>query len=433
MTSEIREEDWQKIFSSYVDTTEDMVTIHTDSIKEIARKDLRLMTKFDTYESQPQVFKENGYFLLPLQNRGDFALIRGNGFQELEKIEASPKKWVNRLGAALRPGRSEAKYINVAYLSGMLEDFLGIKGLKMLQTGRKYTSPFSFYVGNVGPINVDSVQIQVDGEFINKKLVLLEAKVGQFDNFNKRQLFYPYRYWDIQLEDKEITSLFFVYDTKNEQFNFWQFAIEDKEQYNSFHVEKKASYTAISPTKETTIQDAERAGQKAGAVEQTWDVPQADDFEKVSTFPFAVEEGFNTSKKIAKFFDFEVRQSNYYRQAAEIIGLVKVDTKTHTYELTSAGKKYVNSNAFDRNMLLSGLLFKLPFVQEIVRIIEGEGDISFDEIARIIEKNSDLGTRTSKRRTRTIKKWFEWIESNLGIVRVGNKNIYDISRYSTLN
>jgi hypothetical protein len=68
-----------------------------------------------------------------------------------------------------------------------------------------------------------------------------------------------------------------------------------------------------------------------------WDVPQADSFWRVAEIPLLVEQGINTSGKMAAYYQFDPRQSSYYRQAAEFLGLVSQDKRSHVYQLTDLG------------------------------------------------------------------------------------------------
>src|SRR5438309_8717366 len=68
-------------------------------------------------------------------------------------------------------------------------------------------------------------------------------------------------------------------------------------------------------------------------------IPQADDIIKIMDLPLAIAENIDTSKLVAARYGFDERQSNYYLEAAEVLGLI---TKRGTkYRLTEDGKKYL--------------------------------------------------------------------------------------------
>ncbi|MFQ5976435.1 MAG: AAA-associated domain-containing protein, partial [Candidatus Hydrothermarchaeales archaeon] len=430
MSRSILDEDWEGIFESYVDTSKDINLVHTNQIKNRSRKDLRLMTKFDNYDSQPDIFKRYGYFILPLKNRGNFALVRGDGFERLEDIDTDPNIYVSRLGeqlVSLSKGHGESRYLDTAYYTGLIEEFLGIRGLYLTIRGRQYSNPFSFMAGDVGPINVESVQIEVDAGFENvDNIVLMEAKVGNPEDFNIRQLFYPYRNWLINVKNKRFNLLFFTFNPGGDTYSFWRYDFEDEFQYNSIKLREKSSFKITNPPEERlSISEVSEKKEGEELVIKDWKIPQADDFEKVVEFPFIVSRGIRNSKDISDYFTFTTRQSSYYRHATEALGLVSLDNKTKSYNLTRMGEKYVKMNASERNTLLCSLLFKLPIMSEVVEHVEKsrEGQITEDRIVKIIEKNTKYNITTSRRRAQTIKSWFKWMQDTLGIVTVKNKSI----------
>jgi hypothetical protein len=71
------------------------------------------------------------------------------------------------------------------------------------------------------------------------------------------------------------------------------------------------------------------------------DIPQADYIDKVVQFVVKIFEGFDTKDKIRAAFGgvLVTRQINYYRQAAEILGLIR--KYGEYYELTDISKDYL--------------------------------------------------------------------------------------------
>jgi hypothetical protein len=76
--------------------------------------------------------------------------------------------------------------------------------------------------------------------------------------------------------------------------------------------------------------------QNISPIENKINIPQADDVNKIIQFPLRVFEGYDTSQKMIDAFGFVKRQSSYYRQAAEILGLVEQDK--NRYKLTDRGE-----------------------------------------------------------------------------------------------
>lgn len=432
MTSLVIEECWKRIFEAFVDIKKDFILIHTKQIKKFAKKDLRLLTKFDTYESQPEIFKKYHYFLLPLQNRGNFVLIRGKGFESLQYIYKKPKVHVSKLGYTLETskiGISEPQYINYAFNTGLIESYLNMPGLYLSLIGKKRTPSFKFKVGNMD-FTVGSVIMEIDAGFENKEnIVLLEAKIGEQKSFNIRQIYYPFRSlneWisNKLIANKLITNIFFTFNQNNGIYSLFKYEFEDKFRYDSIKLVKKDFFIITTQPDETLSLDEIAAIEEgAEAVSHEIDIPQADDFDKVSKFPFAINEGYDDSNKISSYFEFTPRQSSYYRHAAESLGLVK--SRKNKYFLTDLGKKYIDLPTVERNSLLASQLIKLPVIELVLNEVSRSKlkEINLNKIAELLERNTKYNITTSKRRAMTIFSWFKWIADVLGILKIDGKKI----------
>ena len=76
---------WEHLFQEKAfDTTQDLHLITANEIKAITKREPRIMAKIDCLGDLPDVFKRNGYFLLPVKN-GNYAIVRGQGFHVLEE------------------------------------------------------------------------------------------------------------------------------------------------------------------------------------------------------------------------------------------------------------------------------------------------------------------------------------------------------------
>jgi hypothetical protein len=86
-------------------------------------------------------------------------------------------------------------------------------------------------------------------------------------------------------------------------------------------------------------------------------IPQTDDVNKIIQFPLRVFEGYDTSKRMIDAFGFVIRQSSYYRQAAEILGLI-IPGDNHRYKLTPKGEQYLRLPAEKRAGFICKLLLE---------------------------------------------------------------------------
>ena len=423
----VNDEPWERIFEALYDPRLDVNRVTAEDIKRLTGREPRLMAKFDSYDRQPEVFQRHGVFILPVLN-GEYVLVRGTGYEPLPKTDRTevfhPAERLPLL--TLEIGGGESQTLDIAFNLGLMEHFVGQRGLTQTLRGRHFSPTFRFRVGQVGPIEVSGVQYEVDQGYEGQGVVVLaEAKSSIPLDFHIRQLFYPYHavraHVPVQARPVErILSLFFVYDRRDEVYHLWEYQFDDPEQYNSIRLLRSASYQVLAPRDGyLTAQDiAARQGWE-DAVSREWEVPQADDFEKVALFPFKVAEGKNTAQSIADSFDFTERQSSYYRHAAESLGLVATSAEGK-YELTEAGRRYIKMNAPERQTFLWELMSKFPLIAACLDLADGtpDGRITVSQISEIIRRQGKYGANTAMRRALTVKGWLRWVDDHLGVVQV---------------
>jgi hypothetical protein len=261
---------------------------------------------------------------------------------------------------------------------------------------------------------VDGVQIEVDAGFESpEKIYLFEAKLGRVEDFNIRQLYYPFRDWSCK-STKEIIPIFFVYT--NGLFYILQFAFGEK--YGELCLVKSKCFTVNEPAKQPVELNQLLAESR---IEPEPDVPypQANDLDKVidivTNFHSA---GLSNKPAIAEFFDFDERQGDYYLNAGNYLGLLKRVPSTTEFSLTREGEFIARSeNRSRRNLLLLKQMLKRPSFNEIIRLFEvGNRDLSslgIEVLAPIIQKHVELNETTAKRRASTVMSWLKWIEAGM--------------------
>lgn len=202
------------------------------------------MCKQDSREDRPQIFVQNGLFLLPTQN-GEYAIIKGEGYVDIPEITATVEEYSSKLDFKLETsliGNSEMQHLDFAYASSLIRTFISDDSLVLTIRGRKYTPKFSFKVGNQD-IYVESVQTEVDAGYEGRdKIVLVEAKNSLTKNTIIRQLFYPFRQWQAHTS-KEVLLLFF--EKQEKAYNIWQYTFTDENDYNSIMLAKSAKYKIV--------------------------------------------------------------------------------------------------------------------------------------------------------------------------------------------
>jgi len=421
---------WEKVIEKLdIDLSTDVSEeIPAKKFREIANREARIAAKVDSRRELPNILEENGYFILPVRN-GYYRLIRGDGFHELESISEEPTTFNSQLNFELTTGgkTGESKYLQYAYNSGLISDFTKINDLFLTETGRFRAKEFEFYVGNVGPIKQKGVQIQTDGLFEGKdNIVIIEVKTRRLEDFNIRQLYYPYRHV-YKNSEKEIYTIFMYADTESDEYNFWMYNFDNPEDYLSLNLIGSKKYNIIEdPLEEEDIEVEEDE-------EIGWKIPQANSMDKIQMIPFLVNEGYNDVKKLKKIFEFRGRQSSYYREATEMLGLIthEKEGRKFVYKLTEIGEEYIKLRPDKRNELLARQIMKLPIMNFIFELLVKKtaeslgkgGKVSKDEISEIIREKSHLSKGTPNRRASTLISWFGWISENLGIIERSNKEI----------
>ena len=208
---------------------------------------MRILCKQDTRESRPQVFKDRGLFILPVVN-GRYAIIKGDGYVDIPAIESPLIEYQSEFDFKLetaRVGDSEMQYLDSAYAFSLIRHFIEDDSLVLTIRGRKYTPAFSFYT-NGFHISVKSVQTEVDGGYEGREqVVLIEAKNTEATDTIIRQIYYPFRQWQ-ERTDKPISTLFFQ-RTEDGEYHIWQFAFDDKDDYDSIRLVKSARYGIVFP------------------------------------------------------------------------------------------------------------------------------------------------------------------------------------------
>jgi len=247
---------WEKIYNDFDLQFHDFkLSPYYISLKEMKHaclnttnaknKKLRI-TSLYSREDRPDIFKEHNLFLLPTKN-GHYCIIQGEGYVDLPKIEDETLLYTSKLDFKLTTsevGDSEMQHLDFAYASSLIRTFTDDPSLVLTIRGRKYTPEFDFIVGQ-HHVKTSSVQTEVDAGYEGKdQVVLVEAKNNNTTNFIIRQLYYPFRQWQIK-SGKKVTTLFFEKSKKENVFSLWQFCFNDPEIYNSIELVKSKKYKII--------------------------------------------------------------------------------------------------------------------------------------------------------------------------------------------
>ncbi len=207
-------------------------------------KQIRIQCGMNNREQRPEIFIQEGLFLLPYTNRSRM-IFKGEGYLDIPKLdnssiiefEITPEFKLE----ASSVGNSEMQHLDYAFAVGIVQDFVGIKNLYLTIRGRKYAT-FNYRVLGT-EIVARGVQTEVDAGYEGEKEILLfEAKNDiKITNEIIRQLFFPKRKWE---EDttKKIRSFFSQYNKKEKSLSLYEYGFKEKLEYTSLELIKTAKY-----------------------------------------------------------------------------------------------------------------------------------------------------------------------------------------------
>ncbi|BCR36671.1 type II restriction enzyme [Mariniplasma anaerobium] len=405
---------WNEIFEKYNILDEiknhQVFKITAKQIKEF--KEPRLMTKFDSRRSRPGIFRKNYLGILPIDN-GEYLIGKFNLYEKVPKdpnlmpVEVDLPEYLE----SIDPDNiySESNALNVALLSGMIRNLIG-EDLHETISGRMRANDFDFIVhgsDNISQIiNVKKPQIEIDGGYESKnKLILIEAKNTDPDDFIIRQLYYPYRFWTMKV-NKSIVPIFFTY--KNGLYDFYVYEFENEKDYNSIkfieHISYKLRYKNLEIIKRENLIVIDE--------DMSIPFPQADSFTRIKGILDHLSDKDCTANDIAELFDFTPRQGAYYLAAARYLGLVEKENKL--YQLTKAAYQINKFSVKERNVMLGEFILKhKPFLlvfdyyNRYKEFPSNEKIIEFMDISKI---NLPSKNRVVyERRASTVRGWVQWI------------------------
>ena len=268
---------WEDIFNDF--KIDDAIAkngffeITADEIRKY--KEPRLMTKFDNSSALPSSFyynkskrKEGKYLSILPTARGRYIIGAFDAYHGLDKLSDKVKRvrFPSQYETLnIDNINSEATALNVAYASGILNDFIGDTNLMPTVNGRMASGDFSFDMEldtkkiitrqESLSINIKNSQIEIDAGYEgDNTLSLIEAKNVISDDFLVRQVYFPYRTWSNKI-GKPINNIFMTYS--NEMYNLYQYQFEDINSPSSIRLVKSQIYTFNPPIDlETIIQIA---------------------------------------------------------------------------------------------------------------------------------------------------------------------------------
>jgi hypothetical protein len=386
-----------------------------------AKREARLMTKFDHYIQLPTIFKQNHLTIQP-DSRGSYIIGRFNSYEKLPResfIDIKEIAFPNDI-ETINPTNiySESCAILCAYNTGMIDDLLG-EETKLTVSGRMSTGQFSYFINSTQDntsyeVRVDNSQCEIDSGFEGDNiLAIIEAKNQTVDDFLVRQLYYPYRLWKNKTQ-KQVIPIFLFYS--NDIFSFYIYRFTDDKCYNSIELVAQKRYQIGSNDIElddiTTILECVKVKPETEGTP----FPQADSFVRIVDLIMQI---YNidtalSQEDITSNYAFDIRQSQYYTNAAIYLDLIqkKYDKEQGvTYSMSDRGINILERTPKRRNLaLVECILEKQVFHQTLHLYLQNGSKPNINQVIKVMENAQlDLSKSTMLRRGQTVLAWIDWI------------------------
>lgn len=420
---------WEALFDKYDILSriekEGRFCISAAQIKEY--REPRLMAKFDHIINLPQIFGDNGLAILPV-SRGDYVISYFEAYKSFESMDKSIRRvslpsCLQSLDASSIP--SEAIALNCALASGMLADFLDEDLLYPTVSGRMGSGQFDFLINNkktndMISISINNSQIEIDSALEGEcSLSLIEAKRDLSEDFLIRQLYYPCRVWSNRVT-KRVRPVFLVYT--NGIFSLYEYEFADLNCYNSLILIRHRNYsiedTAISMEDLTDVYKRVRI-----VDEPEISFPQANSFERVINLCELLSSQDLSREQVTSEYAFDIRQTNYYTDAARYLGLIckrYEEGRRPVYSLSELGRRIMSLGYRQRQLAFCQAILGHRAFNEVFRLTLMNGAVTdTNEIVRIMQDSRLYkvdSMSTFVRRSSTVSGWINWM---LELVRQG--------------
>ncbi|WP_396334793.1 MULTISPECIES: type II restriction enzyme [Corynebacterium] len=378
-------------------------------LEQLSGRQPRLMAKHDFSTSRPWIFQRLRLGIVPV-SRSEYLVGRFNLYERFPETQRGEVRTLELPAGldtlSLEAVSSEAVALNGASASGMLEDFLGCAPLQATVAGRMSTHGLKVRLPDLGvDVAVDRAQMEIDGGFESlEHLVLVEAKNHLSEDFNIRQLYFPYRRFQQRLA-KDVVPVYLVYS--NGIFHLYRYEFRDPADFRSISLVDSARYALSS-----SHLDAQAALDIVRAVapepEPAVPFPQANSFERVVNLLELIALQPLSKAEITQRYDFDPRQADYYANAARYLGLA--EPVEDTWEPTEHGRRVIEQPQRDaRNAALIRALAARRVFREALELSLARGAVaSTAEICAAMD-GLGLSLATSRRRASTVARWAQWV------------------------
>lgn len=293
---------------------------------------IRLLTKMDSSSDVPEIMSNNGLNLLTLSTRS-WRLGHFSPFHPLptwtppssSTPTLSLPSWVESVNLNA-PLTSEGSVLSALSLGGVLEDcfreeVVGTTG------GKARAQSFNFQIFDTRlqqyqAIETSGFQYEVDAAYEGRTaLHLAEAKKQLMTDFNVRQIYYPFRAWDMRIK-KEVRTYFVNF--VNGVFDVMQFSFSSPASISSIELVAHNRFViGSSKIEHSEIKALAMGALVASNLNHSAIFPQADSVPRIMDLISFLGEGPKSDLEIATQYLFDPRQSKYYFDASAYLGLAE--------------------------------------------------------------------------------------------------------------
>lgn len=423
-------EAWKRVFEANPRIAK---SIERDGLCEVTASQIkkfrepRLMTKHDSTDGVPEPLAKNHWNVLSTSRSG-YVVGEFDVFSKFPTISSSRPEFCDFPDYEtldIDHISSESNAINALVIAGILDRFIGTEDLVETFNGRMGTDCFDFNInrndGGSLPITVRNAQLEIDGGFESDDcVVIIEAKNVLHDDFNVRQLYYPFRKYS-RFVKKPIRLVFAQYT--NLQYNLFEFKFDDPNNFSSITYLRGKSYTFEDDR--ITADDIWSVWQETKVVTddnvdcmtEKLPFPQADRIDRIiSLIEYLSDrpDGAST-EEIAEHMGTVVRQANYYPSAAQYLGLV--DRRPNVTALTVRAKKLLKGNRRNRFLEIVRAMFEHEIFHRLYSETVHSGNLP--EKNHVIETMRELNVLGEakesmfRRRASTVIGWLRWLCKDL--------------------
>lgn len=413
---------WEKYLAAHPEIEETIALngvceVTADSIKQF--REPRLMTKHDSIDGVPKPLAKRGINVLSA-SRSSYYLGDFNVFERFPNtLDLRPEYCELPAYETLDIEHisSESNAINALIISGILDRFLGEYDTVETFNGRMGTGEFDFCInrsnGKSSQITVNNAQLEIDGGFENdNSVIIMEAKNVIHEDFNVRQLYYPFRKYR-KLVKKPIRLVFSQYT--NLSYNLFEYEFSNPNDFSSIHLLNKAAYTFEEDL--ITADNLWTVWKRTKIVQEDPDIPfpQADRIDRILSlveFLSGMPDGATTAE-ITNFMGTVERQAAYYPAAGRYLGLFD-KPKAGITTLTERARNMLGKKSRSERLLqFAGFILEHAVFHRLYQKTLELGEVpNKTEIMSVMTKLQVLGDSTEsmlKRRAGTVSSWLKWL------------------------